>query len=234
MKLTEALNLLPDNQGIMISFVGGGGKTSSIFTLANELAGVGKKVLVTTTTAMYNPVGLNHPNITVLGDYVTPEGKLKGITKERADKIYRENSYDFILVEADGSRGRPIKAPAEHEPVVPLSTNILIGVIGMDAFGQGLSSDYVHRPEIMQKITGASLLHRVDEELIVKLVSNPMGLFKECPPGAVKILLLNKILKEGTKDIARKIGNKVLDDCYSIDKVLLGAVQEEEPVKEVL
>ncbi|BCJ93845.1 hypothetical protein acsn021_14140 [Anaerocolumna cellulosilytica] len=234
MQLTEALNLVPDGKGTMISFVGGGGKTSSLFALAYELAGAGKKVLVTTTTAMYNPVGACHPNITILGEYITTEGKLKGITKERTDEIYKLNSYDYILAEADGSRGRPIKAPAEHEPVIPRNTGILIGVIGMDAFGKELSAAYVHRPEILSELTGAGLWDRVNEEVIVKLVSHPLGLFKACPLGADKILLLNKILEDGTKDAARKIGYKVLEACYSIDRVILGAVQEEEPVKEIV
>lgn len=234
MKLAEALNLLPNSNGTMISFVGGGGKTSSLFALAYELAEAGKKVLITTTTAMYNPEGVNHPGISVLGDHVTTEGKLKGITKEKADEIYRENCYDFILAEADGSRGRPIKAPAEHEPEVPLSTSILVGVIGMDAFGKTLDSAYVHRPEILAKRTGVGFKDTVSEEVMVKLVSNPLGLFKNCPPGAVKILLLNKVLEDRTKETARKIGYKVLETCYYIDRVLLGAVQEEEPVKELL
>ena len=43
------------NEKNIISFVGGGGKTTSIYTLARELSNLGKKVLVTTTTHMHMP-----------------------------------------------------------------------------------------------------------------------------------------------------------------------------------
>jgi probable selenium-dependent hydroxylase accessory protein YqeC len=234
MKLIQALNLLPGSKGRMISFVGGGGKTSTLFALADELAEAGKKVLITTTTAMYNPEGVNHPGISILGEHVTVEGKLKGISTEMADKIYQRDCYDFILVEADGSKGRPIKAPAEHEPVIPRSTDLLVGVIGMDSFGKALSSEYVHRPELLAERAEAELGDIVNEEVITALVAHKLGLFKSCPKEAVKILLLNKVLEEETKEAARKIGNQVLNTCTDINRVLLAAVKEQEPVKELL
>ena len=234
MKLAQALNLLPNSKGTVISFVGGGGKTSSLFALAYELADVGKQVLVTTTTAMYNPEGVNHQNISVLGEYVTAEGKLKGISEEKVDGLYRQNYYDIILVEADGSKGRPIKAPAEHEPVVPVTTGILVGVIGMDSFDKALTSDYVHRPELLAERAGISVEDKVSDEVVVRLVSNPLGLFKNCPPQALKVLLLNKVLEDETRKIARRIGQQVLEICTDVDRVLLGAVQEADPIKELL
>lgn len=39
----------------VVSVVGGGGKTSAMFTLARELSEMGRKVLVTTTTAIMMP-----------------------------------------------------------------------------------------------------------------------------------------------------------------------------------
>lgn len=49
MRLTELLDIDVNSKKI-ISVVGGGGKTSLIFRLAEELAEQGKKVIVTTTT----------------------------------------------------------------------------------------------------------------------------------------------------------------------------------------
>lgn len=42
-------------------------------------------------------------------------------------------SWDFVLVEADGSRRLPVKAPAVYEPVIPPGTDLVVGVIGLDA-----------------------------------------------------------------------------------------------------
>lgn len=52
--LIEALNIDINKKNI-ISFVGGGGKTSLIYELGNELSKLGKKVIVTTTTHMFMP-----------------------------------------------------------------------------------------------------------------------------------------------------------------------------------
>lgn len=43
------------NKKYVISFVGGGGKTTSIYKLADELTRKGKRVIVTTTTHMQMP-----------------------------------------------------------------------------------------------------------------------------------------------------------------------------------
>ena len=52
--LIEALKI-DINKKKIISFVGGGGKTSLIYELGNELSKLGKKVIITTTTHMFMP-----------------------------------------------------------------------------------------------------------------------------------------------------------------------------------
>ena len=52
--LIEALKI-DINKKKIISFVGGGGKTSLIYELGSELSRLGKKVIITTTTHMFMP-----------------------------------------------------------------------------------------------------------------------------------------------------------------------------------
>ncbi|XNM60140.1 hypothetical protein ACLK1T_18490 [Escherichia coli] len=40
-----------------------------------------------------------------------------------------------ILIEADGSRGMPLKAPDEHEPCIPKSSCCVIAVMGGHILG---------------------------------------------------------------------------------------------------
>ncbi len=51
---------------------------------------------------------------------------------------------DLTLIEADGARHLPCKAPAEHEPALLSSSDLVIGVTGLSALGtaawQGLLS----------------------------------------------------------------------------------------------
>ena len=59
--------------------------------------------------------------------------KLKGFKKENIKQFIKNDR--IVLVEADGSKGLPIKAPNSNEPVVPEESNYILGVIGLDAIG---------------------------------------------------------------------------------------------------
>ena len=56
--LWEALKLSTERHRV-IALTGGGGKTSVMFRLADELADMGKTVIVTTTTHIFNPPDRN-------------------------------------------------------------------------------------------------------------------------------------------------------------------------------
>ncbi|MGJ0845674.1 selenium cofactor biosynthesis protein YqeC [Tissierella praeacuta] len=204
MLIYEAIELNIDEKE-MISFVGGGGKTTTIFQLAKELILLGKKVLISTTTKIGVPLkdqydylflkDLKHnfnpqnSTITILGEEIKGK-KLIGISPERLDEIFTRNIFDIILIEADGANRKTIKAPASHEPVVPISSTKTIGVIGLDSLGKSIDKNNVHRAEILSAISEKALLDIIDEETIIKLVLDKNGLFKNTYGN--KILLLNK------------------------------------------
>jgi probable selenium-dependent hydroxylase accessory protein YqeC len=196
----------------LVTLVGAGGKTSTMFALAGELKLQGRSVLVTTTTAIYYPEAhcfdeiilsdkiefqsfkmTSEVAIYVLGSKVNEDGKLLGVNKELINNIFRSNIFDYILVEGDGSKRLPIKAPAEHEPVVPELTTKVIGVIGMDALGKEINSENVHRPELFCEIVNCSIGDYIDEDKILRLIQCKNGLFKGTPKNAGKYLLLNKV-----------------------------------------
>src|SRR5205814_3295731 len=66
-------------------------------------------------------------------------GKAFGIDPALVDDLAQIEGIDAVLVEADGSRMRPFKAPAEHEPVIPDSTTLLVPVVGIDVIGKTLT-----------------------------------------------------------------------------------------------
>ena len=70
---------------------------------------------------------------TLLGRRVRAD-KLEGVAPERVSELARQ--ADLVLVEADGARGRSLKVPAEHEPVVPAATTLLIVVAALDVLGR--------------------------------------------------------------------------------------------------
>lgn len=163
--LCTALGInLSSNQ--TISFVGAGGKTTTIYTLAKELSSLGKKVIITTTTHMFLPEEngvfeenqeqllhqLNHSGIAVVGIPCTEEkslGKMTGVSTA----FYRDMKHaaDYILVEADGSKRYPIKVPAPHEPVLPEDTDMVVIVGGLSCLNQPLK-ECCHRWEVASKL----------------------------------------------------------------------------------
>ena len=210
MNITTAFDInlnLPE----LVCFVGAGGKTTTMFALAQALKSLNKRILVTTTTNIFYPekhecdaVMVNdEPNpgifhsvtdgtVTVLGSDIVNERKLAGVNKTFIDKLYQEKLFDCILVECDGSKRKPIKATAHYEPVVPDNTTKAIGVIGLDAVGKPIVEEYVHRPELFCAVVNRCRGELIDTEAVVNLIVSPQGLFKGVPTGCVKYVLLNK------------------------------------------
>lgn len=202
MNIYKAFDLDID-EGEVVSLVGGGGKTTILFKLAKELKDLNKRVLVTTTTVIYNPtkgqydyyflkdlkdISLRKGTITIYGEEVK-KGKLLGPFPEKIDDLVGRGIFHFVLIEADGSKGKPIKAYAHYEPVIPKSTTKTIAIIGLDSLGKSVE-EIAHRPEIFIDITNTGMAHIIDEETVVNLVLRPKGIFKDLR--GIPILLLNK------------------------------------------
>lgn len=215
----------------MIAVVGAGGKTALIFRLARELSRAGNKVLISTTTRMFRPLpeqggplildnnpfsakekickAFGQTNMVTLAEQLIEGGKIKGVLPEVLDELFEEGACSYILVEADGSRRKPIKAPGPHEPVVPQKVTQVFGVIGMDAIGRTLDEETVHRPELLSEITGTCMGFTIDCEIIARLILSPLGLFKNAGLLSKNILVLNKADDFVLLDKARKIASKV-------------------------
>lgn len=140
--------------------VGAGGKTSLLHRLAKEYRDFGKKVILTTTTKMYLPehgqlldedlqaiaAQLDVCRFAVVGRKISNEkmGQSQALSMQQLGKI-----ADVVLVEADGSKRRPIKMPNDTEPVVTQECDYLITVVGLSCLGRPLQ-DVCHRFELTQ------------------------------------------------------------------------------------
>lgn len=222
------------NKEEIISFVGGGGKTTSIMTLADELKSQGSKILITTTTMIYEPMESEGDNffiggfdedfkpekgsITILGDSLRGE-KLIGCSLDKIEEIIKLKLFDFILIEADGAKRKPIKAPENHEPVVSKSTTITVGLMGIDALGEKLNQNIAHRPEKLKEILNLEENHIIEIKDMVDLALHPQGIFKSSQ--GKKILFINKVM--GDKNIQN--GFKIKEDLRDKDmQVIIGDV----------
>lgn len=180
----------------VISFVGSGGKTTSIYHLANELSSLGKRVIITTTTHMFLPtnnVVLNEDREQLLKLLQTNTPPVVGtpcpnnkITKV-SDSFYNwlKTISDYLLVEADGSKRLPLKVPNHHEPVIPPDTNLTIILSGLSALSHPLI-DCCHRWQLAADILNCPPTHPVTPIDAAKLLNE--GYCKKLTP-PYKILL---------------------------------------------
>lgn len=195
------------NKKEVISFVGGGGKTTAMFSLAEELKALGKKVLVTTTTNIFVPnensfdelflkdikyAEIKSGTITIFGQEIVDK-KIKGPSLEDLDKIIEEDLFDYYLIEADGAKHKPIKASASHEPIISKLTTKTIAMIGLDALHKNIV-ETSHRSEILIKLLDKSESDTIEIEDIINLVLHKNGLFKSSK--GKNILILNKARDE--------------------------------------
>jgi len=97
-----------------------------------------------------------------------------------------------LLIEADGARGLPIKAPGPGEPVVPPRADIVLGVVGLDALGAPLDEAHAFRADLLARLMNLPLGARIDPAAVGRLAAHPEGLFRGAPRGARKLLVLNK------------------------------------------
>lgn len=175
MKRLNLQNALDVQSGEIIAFVGAGGKSSAIVALSEELVKSGRSVLVAPTTKMFLvEAGRIGPSVTsedfeelsamVAEALIRPGAVVAGsgfLTKERIGGLDPawipglSHLADVTLVEADGSRRRPIKGTAPHEPVLPEAATLVVAVGNVEALGKPVDKEFVHRPEVFSTLTGA-------------------------------------------------------------------------------
>jgi len=200
LKLLESLGI--SCRGVT-ALVGGGGKTSLMFRLAEEMAEAGECAVATTTTRIYPP---EDPEICLLcgqEDFaaIAEKGKVYCVGRPGMDgklhypgddcfAILRRHAYR-VFVEADGSKHYPAKAPNENEPVIPVEADSVIAVAGMDAPG-GKIGDVCFRGERVCEVLGTAPEDILTPEMLAELILSPLGQRKAIPAGATFAVVLNK------------------------------------------
>lgn len=250
MRLADALSVTGHD---VVALVGGGGKTTAMFRLAREIVEKGGCAITTTTTRIFAaqialaPTHVPaseatrervegalaaHRHVLVVGATNPRDGKADGVALELFGRLREWFPDACLLNEADGSRMRPFKAPAEHEPVIPAETTLVVPVVGADVFGKPLDDDHVHRPERISALTGARPGTPITPEIVARVLAHPEGGCKGVPAGARVEVLINKVESLPDPTPARETAARLVREP-AIDAVVLGAVRRDEAVLEV-
>lgn len=188
----------------VISAAGAGGKTTLIFRIARE---IGRTAVVTTTTKvgadqilssdrqMTLDVFLSHSFSGVI--WVSPSleshaGKIIGCSIPQFEALAADCKKNHLplINEADGAARRHIKAPAPHEPPIPPATNVCVYLAGLDVLEKAVTEEFVHRPDLFCKLTGAGMYEQITADHILKLFDHPEGGLKNMPSSALKVACL--------------------------------------------
>ncbi|MBI3163593.1 MAG: putative selenium-dependent hydroxylase accessory protein YqeC [Chloroflexi bacterium] len=248
MNLAHAFRL--DDESVSdqtVSVVGAGGKTTTVFQLAREIAGTKllpgdpqSPVIVTATThlgagqvslADRHVIAKSLDDIRDLpGEGLTlVTGEIKNNRTTPIDSILldrlREKSKSEsipLLIEADGSRQKPLKAPAAHEPPVPEFSETVILVAGLSALGKPLHDEFVHRAEIFSRLGGLPLDRPITPDALARVLVHPQGGLKNIPSHARRILFLNQA---DTPELESAGGGMARGLLSHFDSVIVGSLR---------
>ncbi len=201
LSLAQALAL---PQPLVAAFVGAGGKSRAMFTLAEALA---PPVLMTTTTHLALEQASWAEEHLALG----PDDDLPAQLPARRLLLTGPRQGDRwsalpealwprllalardgvpLLVEADGAARKPLKAPEEHEPALPPGVTAVVTVAGLDPLGHPPTAERVHRLPRFLELAGLTPDDPITPQVLARVLSHPQGGRKGIPEDAAWHVLL--------------------------------------------
>jgi probable selenium-dependent hydroxylase accessory protein YqeC len=228
-------------------FIGGGGKSSLLLSLASVLASRGFRVLVTTSTRMRRSeaeaagpllLGSSGPDLlprikaalahggcaAAASSLSEGEGKVLGLSTEAVDALWMAGAADYLLVEADGSAGRSLKAHADHEPVVSARAHLVVAVIGVDCLGQPIDDAHIHRAQLFSERLGRPMGLPIRAEDVAGIFFHPDGYLRKISRASEVAVFLNKAETPGGRQAADLLAEalRMADTGRRIGRMILG------------
>jgi probable selenium-dependent hydroxylase accessory protein YqeC len=253
LRLWRALNLGDVTQGgpAVVAIVGGGGKTSLAYRLAYEAAQMGRRAVVTGTTRFTrgrpmppliqsDPARLprhileawaRNPGETqalaVAAEGEAENGRLLPLPEPAIEEIARLPGLALLIVNADGSRMKPFKAPGPDEPAIPAVATHVVAVVGVSALDRPLTEEWVHRPEQVQAIAPGAVC---DAALIASVAASEHGSRKGVGARRFTVVVNQADLDEAG---AHRLGLAIR--AAGVPRVVVTSLHDDaDPVREVL
>ncbi len=248
MKLHEAFGVV---RGDVVALIGAGGKTATLIALAHELAELGWRVLATATTSIPADQLALMPHVlrfdagsdaisAALGEggfvFVTGGmlgGKAKNPPMEWFGWTLDAVNADVLLIEADEAAGLPLKAPFDHEPLIPTETSLVIPIASLAALGQPLDEDHVYNADAMIERYGFYEGNPVLSPWIAQVVRDEELGLRGVPERARVVALLNAVPAEGYLRLRAHLMARMILKQPRVSGVALGSVRSADPISEV-
>ena len=176
--------------GKVISIIGSGGKTTFLRYWSRRLPGT---VILTTSTHIFPFPGVplvetdpedapadrdrvlkairaafTRGRVVCLGR-PEPSGKLGSPAPAVPFEALLPEA-DYILVEADGSAGHPLKAHRPFEPVIPACSGMTVCIVGASGLGKPVA-EACHCPDLFASLAGISPDRPTDPESVAAVLN---------------------------------------------------------------
>ncbi len=248
MKLHEAFGVV---RGDVVALIGAGGKTATLIALAHELAELGWRVLATSTAPIPADQLALMPHVlrfdagadaisAALGEdgfvYITGSLGGKGVAAPPMEWFgwtLDAVNADVLLIEADEAAGLPLKAPLDHEPLIPPETSLVIPIASLAALGQPLDADHIYNPEAMIERYGFYEGNPVLSPWIAQVVRDEALGLRGIPERARVMALLNAVPAEGYLRLRAHLMARMILKSSRVSGVALGSVRSADPISEV-
>lgn len=223
-----------------IAFIGAGGKTTAMFQVARELP---TPVIVTATshlglwqTALADTHIITESSAPLeelehgLQGVILITGEIKGERTKPIDSNLLNWLHQFcgyhsvpLLIEADGSREKPLKAWADHEPPIPSFVEMVVQVVGLSGVSKPLIGEYVHRPEIFSRLSGLALEETITPASLVRVLTHPEGTARHMPVRTRKVVLLNQADTPELQSLAQGMSQSLMT---TYDSVIISSLKQ--------
>ncbi len=248
MKLYEAFDIV---RGDVVAFIGAGGKTAALMNLGYELAEAGWRVVATTTTQIGEDQlrlvphsttvsdgpdalsgALNEHRFVFLYDHIH-DGDVYGAAPDYIPRLIDTVDADVLLIEADGARGLPLKAPYPYEPVIPPETSLVVPVASVSVLGQELNEKHVYNARAIMDRYGFVEDTRVKSPWVAQVLrDDKLGLYG-VPANARVIVLLNQVAAQGYARARARLIARLTLQSPRVNGVAIGSVRGAGSIYEV-
>lgn len=147
----------------------------------------------------------NSNNIYVLGIYDRKIGKITSLSPKILEDI--SGKCDYMIIEGDGSKMKPLKGWNKTEPVYTKNTTKSVGILPINIIGDKISDVNIHRMEEFLKISGGQKNKTLTLNHLYNLIVHKNGLFQYAL--GEKILILNCAEKDKDKENALNLAEMI-------------------------
>lgn len=170
----------------------------------------------------------NSGNVYVLGIYDNKIGKITSLSPELLENI--SEKCDYMIIEGDGSKMKPLKGWKKTEPVYTKNTTKSVGILPINIIGDKITDINIHRMEEFLKISKGQKNETLTLNHLYNVIVHKNGLFQYAL--GERILILNCAERDKDKENALNLAEMIQNNINFKDvKICVASLKNREYYK---